>query len=359
MQAENLVGKELDTIIIQERLRGRGLSVLYRGFTPQHNQNVMLRVIRLNPDDSAINEKFRYEAERLRMLKHPHILPLRASGISDGFGYLTFDYFRHTALEDLIADQNIPDFTDTTRILTAIAQGLGYAHARGLVHYDLHPSTILLDASGHPFLMSFGLAGRLLGDDVMSSREGFLRPPSYTAPEHLRGGEIDIRANIYSLGAMFYHMATGRPPHRTEGDVMTVIERHIHETPIPPRRINRNLPESLQTIILKALDKTPANRHQSAESFIREVDRAMRNLYEGLDIPEIRTADLEAITIEDNPRRKQAETEARIPRWGWLVVAGTALFVVLALAYLGTTNPLPNTETPPAPTAPAGDADGG
>ncbi len=363
VQAENLVGKELDNIIIQERLRGRGLSVLYRGFAPQRNENVMLRVIHLNPDDVAINEKFRYEVERLRMLHHPNILPLRATGISDGYGYLTFDYFRHTALEDLLADGTIPDFAETARILTEVAGALGHAHAHGMVHYDLHPSTILLDASGQTFLMSFGLSGRLLGEDVLSSREGLLRPPSYTSPERLRSGEIDIRTNIYSLGAMFYHLATGRPPHRTDGDVMSVIQRHIHEVPMDPQRINRALPDSLKPIIMKAIDKTPANRHQSVDSFVRELDRAMRNLYEGLDIPEIRTADLEAIRIEDAPNReKRQEDKPVMPRWGWAVIAGTTLFVVAALIYLSVMNAPPDTasaETPPALTQPVEGNNGG
>ncbi len=361
MQAENLVGKEIDNIIIQERLRGRGLSVLYRGFVPRQNKNVMLRVLRLHPDDSTANMKFRYEIERLRMLQHPNILPLRGSGISGEYGYVTYDFFRGGALDDLLADAYMQDITETTRILIGIAGALGHAHARGVVHYDLHPAAVLLDDNQHPFLTDFGLAERLLGDDVVSSREGQVRLPSYTAPEHLQGHELDVRANIYSLGAIFYHLTTGRPPHRTDGSVTTVIERHIHETPIPPRRVNRVLPASLEKIIMRALDKTPAKRHASTNAFISDLERAMRNLYEGLDIPEVRTADLEAITIEDNPRREVIAGTTGQRRRGTIVVVGTMLFVVVALVYISMTFPPPDEptgDTPVTLTAPEADDNG-
>ena len=350
-QVENLVGKELDGIIIQERLRGQGATALYRGFSLQFKENVLLRAIWLNAIDDAINEKFNYEVERLKMLKHPNILPLRASGIAEGYGYVVFDFFRHHSLEGQLRDRSIRDFGESTKILTQVAAALGHAHARGIIHDDLHPSNILLDTNNKPYLTDLGLSVRLLGDNIMISREGIARLPSYTAPEHLQGQTIDPRANIYSLGAFLYHMTTGRPPFRTDGNLQAVIARHIHETPMRPQQINRAIPDTLQTVILKAIDKTPANRYQTTNSFIEDVDLTMRTLYVGVNILEAREAAQQVNVTNPDSQDSEARGGDNLKRQRHRVIILTGVFVIIALFYvMRTMTPLDplNPQTPPA-----------
>jgi len=154
---------------------------------------------------------------------------------------------------------------DTQDILTQICTGLEAAHQAGVIHRDLKPGNILAGERGAVKIIDFGLATTLVGDNLTATG-AILGTPHYMAPEQVRGKPVDARADIYSLGALAYHLVTGRPPFTGE-NAIAVGFAHCSETPDAPRTLRRDCPPSLDAAILAALAKSPTDRPASAKAF--------------------------------------------------------------------------------------------
>src|SRR5262249_17919286 len=150
------------------------------------------------------------------------------------------------------------------------------AHAQGVIHRDLKPSNVLLGEDGTPKISDFGLARKQ--DDVGQTRTGaIVGTPSYMAPEQARGHSWDVglAVDIYGLGAILYELLTGRPPFRAS-TVHETLDQVLHQEPVPPRRLNPDVPRDLETICLKCLQKDPAWRYPSAEALAGDLHRFLR-----------------------------------------------------------------------------------
>ena len=342
MQTENLVGREFDGIILQERRQQGYIGTRYRGYHAASSTMLTIYLMRINARDEKLLQRFEQATAELQMLDHPYIQPLRYSGIQDGYAYLAFDMITGRPLADYLGNQPNPPLADIRRILHQLAQALSYAHARGVFHHDLKTSGIWLDQDDNIALARFGVGRKLLGNDLISSREGLLGTPSYMPPEQIRGEETDARADVYSLGAILYQMLTGRLPFSMDGDALAIINRHVFEQPPPIQDINPNVPASLIQLVEKAMAKHPTDRYQTAQQFDQALIKAMDNIHNGIDLPRTRTGEIEAVHISDTPPPFSPSTQSKLSdnmRIG--IVAVTALFILGVLAWVGLTATAP------------------
>ena len=226
--------------------------------------------------DQEQSDRFRQEALALAGLAHPHIVPVYDLVEDNQRFWIVMELLSGGDLEDRI-EKNPPTVKVATNIIRAVAEGLAFAHNKGIVHRDIKPMNILFNVDGIPKLVDFGIAKLVQSQQsVVHTREGLsLGSPTYMSPEQVKGKkDIDKRADIYALGVTFYKMLVGEAPFT--GDAEEVMRQHMFETPVSPRVSNHAVSLELEAIVIKMLAKNPADRHQSLEEFISALD-AIKN----------------------------------------------------------------------------------
>jgi serine/threonine protein kinase len=209
----------------------------------------------------------------LAQLQHPHILPVFDYGEADGYPYIIMPFVRSGTLTELLKKGRLP-FSEVRRIMIQIGNALGYAHARGMIHRDIKPSNVLIDEQGNCLLSDFGLARMADASAKLTSSGAIMGTPAYMSPEQGTGSIVDRRSDIYSLGIILYEMVTSRVPYVAETPI-AVVFKHIQD-PLPSaRNFNPALPESIELVLLKALAKSPEDRFQTAEDFVRAIRLAI------------------------------------------------------------------------------------
>lgn len=279
MQHDQFIGKQLDDFIIEERIGRGGMSVVYRAFQPSINRQVALKIITLTQELGEQNEfrrRFAQEAAMIAKLEHIHILPIYDYGIvDDEVAFLAMRLLRGGSLSDLLVDGAL-SLDRTGDLFGQVARGIAYAHSKNVIHRDIKPSNILLDDSGNAYVTDFGLA-KMMGESLHLTKPGnIVGTPAYMAPEQLRGESIDHHADIYSLGVVLYHMLTGRPPFEaSDTNIISVIYQHLEKVPQPPSDLNPDVPFEVEAVVMRALEKKPEDRFQSAEEMAGELDMAL------------------------------------------------------------------------------------
>jgi predicted Ser/Thr protein kinase len=253
-----------------QRLLGKGgMGAVYLADDEVLHELVALKVISsaFASDEAAMIARFRREATSARKVSSPQVIRIHDLGEArPGLLYLSMEYFAGRTLTDLIAQRGIVPLKDVEDILHQICLGLEAAHEAGVIHRDLKPSNVLIGERGAVKLIDFGLATTLVGDNLTATG-AILGTPHYMAPEQVRGKPVDARSDIYALGALAYHLVTGRPPFAGE-NAIAIGFAHISETPESPRVLRKDCPPKLEAAILAALAKNPADRPASAKAFI-------------------------------------------------------------------------------------------
>src|SRR4029079_1973111 len=186
-----------------------------------------------------------------------------------GLLYLSMEYLAGRTLSEVIAQRGIVPMRDVQDILQQICNGLDAAHQAGVIHRDLKPSNVLVGERGAVKIIDFGLATTGLADGLTATG-AILGTPHYMAPEQVRGKNIDVRTDVYALGALAYHLVTGRPPFSGD-NAIAIGFAHLSETPTSPAQLRKDCPEGLEAAILAALEKSPDERPATAKAFL---DRA-------------------------------------------------------------------------------------
>ncbi len=262
-----------DYELLDEIARG-GMGVVFKARQVSLNRTVALKMILAGKfaNDAEV-KRFRTEAEAAAKLQHPNIVAIHEVGEHDGRHYFSMDFVDGTTLADLVKRGPL-SAGDAAHHVQTIAGALAYAHRQGILHRDLKPSNVLVDREGRPRVTDFGLAKILHADSSLTHTGDVMGSPAYMAPEQAQGRQAAVGAasDVYSLGAVLYHLLTGRPPFSGATAVDT-LRQVLDEEPVPPARLNAKVPSDLETICLKCLRKEASQRYGSARELAEELGR--------------------------------------------------------------------------------------
>ena len=265
-----------DYELLEEIARG-GMGIVYRARQKSLDRIVALKMLLFGPLASLeFAKRFRAEAVLAASLQHPNIVAIHEVGVHEGQQFFVMDYVEGQSLAQVIADlkSQISDFRRAAGYLKTVAEAVHYAHERGILHRDLKPSNVLIDAFDQPRVTDFGLAKRFEGD----SQRDRDRPGARLAQLHAAGAGRRASAarsagtaTCYSLGAILYHLLTGRPPF--QGETLTdTLQQVVNTEPVAPRLLNPSVPRDLETICLKCLEKEPARRYPTAQALADDLN---------------------------------------------------------------------------------------
>ncbi|HEX5939444.1 MAG TPA: tetratricopeptide repeat protein [Dehalococcoidia bacterium] len=272
------------------------------------DRDCALAVIRVDGLDSDGLQRVRREAQTMgRLGSHPNIVSVFNLGEEDGQPYLEMEYMESG---DLVARiRSAPggrlDIDSVLQIADDICNGLGYAHSRGIIHRDLKPANVWIGMDGRAKLGDFGVA-RNIEQTRLTQAGTMLGTVAYMPPEQALGREVDHRGDLYSLGALIYEMVTGRPPFAGD-DTVQVIFSHIHDMPVAPTQLRPDIPQALEVVILRLLEKDPNRRFQDAD----EVRQALSAITDQRSAP--RPAAPRAGTPDEAPQLTRPSTVTPTP----------------------------------------------
>src|SRR5438874_603318 len=266
-----------DYELVEEIGRG-GQGVVYRAHQKSLNRTVALKVIGLGHwATEAHLKRFRREAEAAASLEHPGIVPIHEVGEREGTCYFSMGFIEGDQLDEVVRREPMP-VRRAAELIAKVARTVHYAHEHHILHRDIKPGNILLDAEGEPHLTDFGLARLVEAESTVTRTTEALGTPSYMSPEQARGDNATLTraADIYSLGAVLYQLLANRPPFLGATTYETV--RLLLETePRPPRLLNPKVDRDLSTICLKCLEKDPQRRYSSALALAEDLEHCLRH----------------------------------------------------------------------------------
>ncbi len=266
-----LEGTTLGRYRLQRRLGRGGMSEVYLAYDERMERNVAIKVV--NSSYADYLERFRREAGAIGRLRHDHILPAFDFGEQGPWHYLVMPYMEHGTLRDRLAKGRLT-LEEAGEMLEQIASALQAAHDQGIIHRVIKPSNILLRDEHYAYLADFGLAKTLEGASELTQTGSLLGTPEYMAPE-LAEGPATTGSDIYALGILLYQMVTGRVPFTAETPI-AVYWKQLREQPMPPSRLNPALPHSVEQVILRALEKNPRRRYQTAQALAQAYTQALQ-----------------------------------------------------------------------------------
>ncbi|MFN2448411.1 MAG: protein kinase [Candidatus Baltobacteraceae bacterium] len=268
---DTFLGRTLGTRYEIQELIGRGGTAdTYRAQDKLLDRDVAVKVLIDRSDD--VNNRFLREAQAMAQLNHPNIVQVFDVGQESGISYIVMELVRGKTLRDL--EGGSLSYRQALAFLIEMLEALSYAHEAGTIHRDIKPSNVMTDEEGkHVKVMDFGLARRT-SDMTQTTRTGqIVGTIGYLAPERFLSKPADVRSDLYSVGVVMYEIFTGTVPFRNDkDDLVATIFSHVHDAPTPPHEINRNIPESLERVIMHSIDKEPAKRYQTARDFINDLN---------------------------------------------------------------------------------------
>jgi len=257
-----------DRYEVERELGSGGMAIVYLARDLKHDRSVALKVMRPELAASLGGERFLREISIAAKLSHPHILPLYDSGDADGLLYYVMPFVEGESLRDLLdREQQLP-LEDAVRITREVADALGQAHSYGIIHRDIKPENIML-TGGHAVVADFGIARAFsaAGGDSLTQTGMAVGTPAYMSPEQAAGdANLDGRTDVYALGCVLYEMLVGQVPF-TGPNAQAIMARHTMDMVTPPSIMRQSVPEELENVLLRSLEKSPADRFRTAGDF--------------------------------------------------------------------------------------------
>lgn len=257
-----------------DREIGRGgMGVVYLARQMRLNRQLAVKMILRGPLASqGDRDRFLAEAQAAARLDHPGIVPVYQVGEDHGRMYFSMKYIKGPTLSELL-DHGPMEPQRAAQLLAKVARAIDFAHQHGVLHRDLKPSNILIDEQGEPHVTDFGLAKQTTDAHSMTQPGAIVGTPAYMSPEQAAGhrGSVGPASDVYSLGAILYHMLTGTPPFQATSPVDTVM-KVIEQDPVPPRQHNRQVDRDLEIIAVRCLQKPPDLRYDSAAALADDLE---------------------------------------------------------------------------------------
>src|SRR2546426_83064 len=260
---------------VEERIGAGGMGVVYLALDEALQRQVALKtllpVLAADPEFVA---RFKREAQSAAALNHPNITQIYTIGQEGAVPFFAMELIRGPSLEAILKEKGaIPAHEAAAYILQA-ARGLRHAAQKSLIHRDIKPSNLMLTEEGVVKITDFGLAKAARAETQLTATGEVLGSPGYISPEQAQGAALDARSDIYSLGATFYHLVTGRLPFEAPTPVAMIV-KHLSEPLRSPRAVNPSVPYSVASAIQKMMAKRPGERFQDYDALVRELERAM------------------------------------------------------------------------------------
>lgn len=273
---------QLEQYELCEKLGQGGMGVVYRAIHKATGREFAIKFLHKEHSRDPINiKRFQQEAKSASLLTHCNLISCYASGVSSGAPYLVMDLLSGPTLDEVLSKEGFIDLDRFFNVFVQICEALEHAHQKGVLHRDIKPSNIMLEQSENApeivKIVDFGIA-RVLQPTArtftkLTQTTDVLGSPVYMSPEQCLGYTIDERSDIYSLGVVMYECLAGRPPYNADNAIQTIV-RHLQEKPRPINKVRTDagVPEALEEIIEKCLEKNPEHRYQSAHDLRRAIE---------------------------------------------------------------------------------------
>lgn len=314
----DLVGKMLAGRydIIDEVGKG-GMANVYKAQDHFLNRFVAIKVLKEElSDDKEFVHRFNTEAQAAARISNPHVVSIYDVGFENGLYYIVMEYIEGITLKEYIEKKHNLSWREAAEFAAQICEGLDAAHKQSVIHRDIKPQNIIMTADNVLKVTDFGIA-RATSQATTTNSSSTIGTVHYLSPEQARGGYTNEKTDIYSLGVVLYEMLTGRLPFNDSTAVAIAI-KHIQEKPILPRILNNDIPESMEYIVMKAMNKEQGLRYASAEDFLTDLRKVIANPNVKLNVKPVMDADMEATRkrsaigddeIENYERNRRAESK--------------------------------------------------
>jgi beta-lactam-binding protein with PASTA domain/tRNA A-37 threonylcarbamoyl transferase component Bud32 len=324
----SLHGIARDTVIderyrVLERIGSGGMADVYCAEDLQLGRKVALKLLyRRFAEDEEFVERFRREASSAAGLQHPNVVSVYDRGEFDDTYYIAMEFLEGRSLKQLVRQEGPLEPARAVDLVIQVLKAERFAHKRGIVHRDIKPHNVIVDDEDRAKVTDFGIARA--GASDMTETGSIMGTAQYLSPEQAQGHPVSARSDLYSTGIVLYELLAGRVPFDAESAV-TIALKQVSEEPVPPSQLNSAVSPELEDVVMRAMQKDPANRFGDAEQFIGALEQVR-------DLPPGRTAHTHAAPLTGvypglGPETLPAERRGR----GWLL----ALLVVLVLAGLG------------------------
>lgn len=274
---DKYIGKKLDDRYeIQELIGYGGMAVVYSAYDLNDKKTVAIKILKEEfMSNKDFVRRFKNESQTISMLSHPNIVKVLDVSFGDQIQYIVMEYIDGITLKDFIEQQGRVEWKDAVYFTTQILKALDHAHNKGVVHRDIKPQNIMLLRDGTIKVTDFGIA-KFSNYETKTMTSETIGSVHYISPEQARGDITDEKADIYSVGVMLYEMLTGKLPFEADNAVSVAIMQ-LQSKPKPPRMINEEIPEGLEEITLKSMQKNPKYRYESANEMLEAIDEFRKN----------------------------------------------------------------------------------
>ena len=268
---DKYIGRLLDNRYeILEVIGTGGMAVVYKARCHRLNRLVAIKILKDDYlEDEEFRRRFHSESQAVAMLSHPNIISVYDVSTSITADYIVMELIDGITLKQYMEKKGVLNWKETLHFAIQIAKALEHAHSRGIVHRDIKPHNVMVLKNGSVKVTDFGIA-RMMSKGNTLTKEA-LGSVHYISPEQAKGGRVDNRSDIYSLGVVMYEMMSGRPPYDGESPVSVAIQ-HINGGAVMPSTLNPNIPGGLEQIIMRAMAHEPANRYATATQMLADLD---------------------------------------------------------------------------------------